>query len=88
MLKSRGGGMHHSLLSLGTGASLTFTCIKSECPAQARMGGEGNLLKAGLRPSGPAAQRPSGLRPTPDFPQFLSSGNSTHMQRSASGLGV
>ena len=39
MLKSRGGGMHHSLLSSGT--SLTFTCIKSECPAQARMGGCG-----------------------------------------------
>ena len=41
MLKSSGGGMHHSLLSPGTGTSLTFTCIKSECPAQARMGGWG-----------------------------------------------
>ena len=41
MLKSRGGGMHHSLLSPRTGTSLTFTCIKSECPAQARMGGGG-----------------------------------------------
>ena len=39
MLKSRGEGIHHSLLPPGT--SLTFTCIKSECPAQARMGGRG-----------------------------------------------
>ena len=42
MLKSRRGGIHHSLLSPGT--LLTFTCIKSESPAQARMvggGGEG-----------------------------------------------
>ena len=38
MLKSRGGGMHRSLLPPGTG---DFTCIKSECPAQARMGGAG-----------------------------------------------
>ena len=37
MLNSRGGGMHHSLFS----PSLTSTCIKSECPAQARMGGGG-----------------------------------------------
>ena len=34
MLKSRGGGMHLSLLSPGTP---DFTCIKSECPAQARI---------------------------------------------------
>ena len=34
MLKSRGGGMHHSLLSPGT---RDFTCIKSECPTQARI---------------------------------------------------
>ena len=39
--KCRGGGMHHSLLSRETGTSLTFTCIKSECPAQARIGGGG-----------------------------------------------
>ena len=38
MLNSRGGGMHHSLLSPGTGDCTLFTCIKSECPAQARMG--------------------------------------------------
>ena len=38
MLNSRCGGMHHSLLSPGTRTSLTFICIKSECPAQARIG--------------------------------------------------
>ena len=35
----RGGGKHHSLLSLGT--SLAFTCIKSECPSQAWIGAKG-----------------------------------------------
>ena len=39
MLKSRGGGMHHSLLSPETEGFTHFTCIKSECPAQAGMGG-------------------------------------------------
>ena len=38
---SRSGEKHHSLLSTGPGTSLTFTCIKSECPAQAWMGGRG-----------------------------------------------
>ena len=41
MLKCRGGGMHHSLIPWEPGTSLTFTCIKSECPAQARIGGGG-----------------------------------------------
>ena len=44
------------------GASLTFTCIKSECPAQARMGGVGEFAKsrpAAKRPGGPKAQWPT-----------------------------
>ena len=39
MLKSSGGGMHHSLLYPKTEGFTHFTCIKSECPAQARKGG-------------------------------------------------
>ena len=38
MLKSRGGGMHHSLLSPGT-KGLTFTCIKSDAPLNASPNG-------------------------------------------------
>ena len=34
-----GGGVHHSLLPQGPGSSLALTCIKSECPANARGGG-------------------------------------------------
>ena len=41
MLKSRGRGMHHSLLSLGIGDFTQFHLHKSECPAQARMVGGG-----------------------------------------------
>ena len=53
----------------------------------------GVLLKAGPRPSGPAARRPSGPRPTArDGPAahtvLLSSGKSTRMLRFASGLGA
>ena len=38
---SRSGRKHHSLVSPGT--SLTSTCIKSECPAQAQIGGCGTF---------------------------------------------
>ena len=37
MLKCRGGG--NAPLTFVRRTSLTFTCIKSECPAQARIGG-------------------------------------------------
>ena len=40
VLNSGDGGVHHSPLSpRGPGTTLALTCIKSECPAQARMGG-------------------------------------------------
>ena len=45
-----------------------------------------SFARWGFAKSRPASQRPSGPRPSPAFPQFLTSGNSTHMHRS--GLGV
>ena len=42
MLKSRGGECTTHFCPREPGTSLTFTCIKSECPAQARMGVRGS----------------------------------------------
>ena len=39
--------MHHSLCPWEPGTSVTFTCIKSECPAQAQNGGGGEV-RAGV----------------------------------------
>ena len=41
MLKSRGRECTTHFCPREPGTSLTFTCIKSECPAQARIGGGG-----------------------------------------------